>query len=95
MANDLNGKSRIAAQYDAIDNILVDATHPWNALVNDSYGHGTHIASIMLSSDTQDGFLAEQPQGIAPDAHLISVKAFNGTGVGTYANVLNGLELDF
>ena len=33
-----------------------------------------------------------QPAGIAPNAHLISVKAFNGTGVGTYANVLSGLN---
>ena len=55
LANDLNGKSRIAAQYDAIDNILVDATHPWNALVNDSYGHGTHITSILLSSRPHPG----------------------------------------
>jgi serine protease AprX len=92
LGNDLNGNPRLLAQYDAINSIVVDATHPWVSSVNDSYGHGTHITSLMLSSFIWDLYQDYEPQGVAPDARLISVKAFNGQGVGTYANVINGLN---
>jgi len=91
---DLNGNNRMVAQYDAINNILVDATHPCKSYpcVNDTYGHGSHVTGLIASSNTSDAVLNGQPQGIAPMVHLINVKAFDGTGNGTYANVLNGLN---
>src|ERR1019366_6410941 len=89
---DLNGAPRIPAQYDAINNVLVDAAHPCATCANDGYGHGTHVSSLILSSNTVDPVLQGQPQGIAPMAKLISVKAFDGTGTGSYASVLNGLN---
>jgi serine protease AprX len=94
LTKDLNGNNRMVAQYDAIKNVLVDAAHPclWYPCVNDDYGHGSHITSLIASSNTQDLVLKGEPQGIAPMVHLVSVKAFDGTGTGTYASVLNGLN---
>jgi serine protease AprX len=94
LTEDSNGKNRMVAQYDAINNVLVDATHPCKnyPCVNDDYGHGSHVTGLIASSNTSDPALNGQPQGIAPMAHLISVKAFDANGSATYANVLNGLN---
>ncbi len=94
LTHDLDGNNRMLAQYDAINNVLVDASHPCKTYpcVNDTYGHGSHITSLIASSNTADAVLDGEPQGVAPMAQLISVKAFDGTGSATYASVLNGLE---
>jgi serine protease AprX len=91
---DLAGHNRMVAQYDAIKNVLVDAAHPCAnyPCVNDGYGHGSHITSLIASSNTADPTLQGEPQGIAPMVHLISVKAFDDTGTGSYATVLNGIN---
>ncbi len=91
---DLNGNNRMVAQYDAIADVLVDASHPCtnSPCVNDTYGHGTHIAGLIASATTNDSFLNGEPEGIAPMVHLINVKAFDGNGTGTYTSVLNGLN---
>ena len=79
--NDLNGNNKILAEYDATKSKVAHAP--------DDNGHGSHIASIIGSPDTSiDG----QPQGIAPMAKLVSVKAFNINGSSSYATVINGLN---
>jgi serine protease AprX len=54
----------------------------------DSNGHGTHVASTILSSrrSTSGKFVS-----VAPDARLVVVKAFNSNGGGTYADVIRGI----
>ena len=78
-----NGKPRILAQYDATirdgyENDLDD----WN-------GHGTHITSIMMSSGRTE---AGGYQGIAPNARVVAVRAFEPDGSGTYLNVIKALD---
>ncbi len=86
---------RVLAQFDAITNQFVD--HKTFAFDNvqlsspdrlgfndDDSGHGTHIASIALNSDTN----GKDFIGIAPGANLVAVKAFNGQGSGTYLDVI-------
>jgi serine protease AprX len=41
----------------------------------DTFGHGTHLAGIMVGDNAADGF-----QGVAPDARLVSVKASTANG---------------
>ena len=81
VANDMNGRNKILAMYDAIAGKVQNTP--------DGYGHGSHIASIIGSADTSvDGWFS----GIAPMAKLVSVKAFDSNGAATYANVINGLN---
>ncbi|MDH3786769.1 MAG: S8 family serine peptidase, partial [Acidobacteriota bacterium] len=55
----------------------------------DHNGHGTHVASIAVSSGVNsDGKF----NGVAPDANLIMVKAFDKDGMGSYASVIDGLD---
>ena len=74
---------RLVAQYDATEGIEVSP----NANT-DLSGHGTHVASILLSSRFKDS----EFNGIAPNANLIVVKAFDHDGSGTYADVIRGLD---
>ncbi|MDB6091888.1 MAG: peptidase and in, kexin, sedolisin [Gammaproteobacteria bacterium] len=55
----------------------------------DSYGHGTHVTSIAAggAQNLSLGYL-----GIAPQANLVIVRAFDGTGAGRYADVIAGLN---
>ena len=78
---DINGTARIKAQYNAITNKVAN--------VADKSGHGTHVASIALSSrlDANGKYL-----GIAPNARLVVVGAFGENGAGTYANVIRGIN---
>ncbi len=67
----------------------VDILSGTNAPVtSDPYGHGTHITSIAAGG-------AVSPIGtyfgIAPNANLVIVRAFDATGAGSYANVIAGL----
>jgi serine protease AprX len=51
------------------------------AVAKDPYGHGTHVTSI-----------AAGVFGIAPDANLVLVRAFDGAGAGNYTDVIAGLN---
>jgi len=80
------GQTRLVAGYDAI------AGRSFSKLTNtdtDDYGHGTHLASIAVSSrlDPNGGY-----NGMAPDASLVYVKAFDGQGRGSYADVIRGID---
>jgi serine protease AprX len=82
---DSSGNVRIRAVYDAIND--VEATSPLSG--DDPGGHGSHIASIAVSSLlTPEGLY----NGIAPGAHLVSVQAFNEYGQGSYADVIRAIE---
>ncbi|MGO9804523.1 MAG: S8 family peptidase [Steroidobacteraceae bacterium] len=92
--------SRILAQYDVIaassqpaaaqvlggltSLVAANATN-----INDLYGHGTHVTSIIASSGiaTTGNF-----QGVAPGVNLVSVRVLNAQGVGTYSNVISGIQ---
>ena len=78
---DISGAARIRVQYNAITNKVAN--------VPDKSGHGTHVASIALSSrlDANGKYL-----GIAPNARLVVVGAFDQNGAGTYANVIRGIN---
>jgi serine protease AprX len=92
---DSYGSWRFLAQYDAIaDQVLgmVDRSgRKWGIGIasDDDSGHGTHVQSVILSStlSSSDGF-----NGVAPDAYLVSVKAFDANGQGSYADVIRGID---
>ncbi|MBD3645961.1 MAG: S8 family serine peptidase [Pseudomonadales bacterium] len=83
-----DGKDRLLAYYDAIN----DSTSP---AMEDPNGHGSHIASVLASSQPavdEDGNQTGSYQGIAPDADLVVVKAFDDTGRATYMDVIRGID---
>ncbi|MDQ5807742.1 MAG: S8 family peptidase, partial [Actinomycetota bacterium] len=61
----------------------------------DGFGHGTHIAGLIAGNganrDAGDA-LRGRYAGVAPDAHLISIKADDGHGEATVADVIDGLQ---
>jgi subtilisin family serine protease len=80
------GQTRLLAGYDAIANSTIGKVTNTDT---DDYGHGTHLASIVASSrlDPNGGY-----NGMAPDAGLVYVKAFDGLGRGSYADVIRGID---
>lgn len=59
----------------------VDTLTGANKVDADPFGHGTHVASIAAGSF-----------GIAPEARLVIVRAFDKYGAGSYSDVIAGLE---
>ena len=58
-------------------------------ILDDFNGHGTHVTSIMAGS----GQIANGAyNGIAPNAEIVAVRAFEPDGSGTYLNVLLALD---
>ena len=58
-------------------------------VTGDPYGHGTHVTSIAASGAQS---LSGAYQGIAPQANVVAVRAFDGTGAGRYVDVIAGLN---
>ncbi|MEX2366817.1 MAG: S8 family serine peptidase, partial [Pseudohongiellaceae bacterium] len=82
-----NGDKRIVAYYDAIQN---RTTLP----LSDENGHGSHIASVVASSEPsidEERNATGSYHGVAPDANLVIVKAFDEQGRGNYMNVIRGI----
>ena len=78
------GDRRVLASYDAQNDTLLSG---WEIRKgNDGNGHGTHVAAVALSSRQIQGAL----NGVAPDANLVVVKAFDEHGEGTYGDVIRG-----
>ncbi len=77
------GQDRIVAHYDAIKDKIRDGK-----LNSDKNGHGSHIASVLLSSRHKDS----EYNGIAPGVDLIAVQAFDRDGLGSYADVIRALD---
>jgi serine protease AprX len=77
------GNSRALSKYNAkqsISTLLLD---------DDGNGHGSHIAGIVASSLQSDN---GKYNGMAPDVYLLSIKAFDADGRGSYTDVLDGLN---
>ena len=52
-------------------------------------GHGSHLTGIMVNTErAADG----RYFGIAPNANLVSVRAFDAHGQGTYSSVIRGID---
>ncbi len=78
-------KTRILAQYDALADAPLDQ---WQD--TDGSGHGAHVASIGVNSAVSGE--TGQYRGVAPDANLVVVRAFDEEGKGSYADVIRGLD---
>src|SRR6188768_1119064 len=83
---DSAGNGRVAAQYDAVNNVLQTT---WSSISTDMSGHGTHITSLIASSRKNGSGLYF---GVAPDARIISIKAFGEDGSSSYATVIRGID---
>jgi len=83
LLRDSNGRSRAFYKYDAQKSRI---TYSIN---DDQHGHGTHVTSIIASSVQDD---KGNYNGMAPDAYLLSIKAFDQNGNGSYTDVLDGLN---
>lgn len=74
----------VTVHYDAIRGVF----DPYAS--TDQNGHGAHVSSVILSSGTTQK--TQKYNGVAPDARLISVKAFDINGGGSYADVIRGID---
>ena len=78
----LSNAGRILASFDAMTSSLNDH-------MVDRNGHGTHLTSVMASSgQAQTGSY----NGIAPEANLVAIKAFDRNGSGTYSQVISAID---
>jgi len=82
---DSKGNKRVLARYDAMRG------HEVKDLFDDS-GHGTHMASIAVNSDIVSVNNTLRYQGVAPDAYLIPIKAFDENGQATLIHLLRALQ---
>jgi len=57
--------------------------------INDPYGHGTHVSSIIASSGVAT---TGKYQGVAPGVNLVSVRALDSNGRGLYSDVISGVQ---
>ena len=64
-------------------------TNPVDEWIDDWSGHGTHVTSVIVGSRKT---AALRFQGIAPDARVVSVKAFEADGSGRYIDVIRGIN---
>lgn len=53
----------------------------------DDHGHGTHVAGIITGHDARGRYI-----GVAPKAHVISVRIADEHGVGSESSLLRGLQ---
>ncbi len=77
---------KVIAFYDAINN--PQATNGSEIFPYDDNGHGTHCAGITAGT----GAPSYQHVGVAPQANLVGVKVLSGSGSGSYAQVMAGME---
>ncbi|EAQ98342.1 S8 family peptidase [Congregibacter litoralis] len=84
---DTQGKERVLARYDAIAGVEMDEAF-------DASGHGTHMTSVLARSGevTRDGTARPSYRGIAPDAKLVVVKAFDESGKAGFLDIVRGVQ---
>jgi len=82
LSTDLYGRDKFWGTYDAINNNLSNHS-------NEESGHGTHVASIAGNADYD---VYGNVYGVAPNAALVGIKAFDAEGKATYADVIRGIE---
>jgi serine protease AprX len=77
----------LTAVVDAVGNPVPVAAPPSTSI--DPYGHGTHVAGIMVGTGaSSQGRMA----GVAPQASLVSVRVLDDIGRGMASDVLAGLQ---
>ncbi len=81
--------NRFLAYYDAIADRLYEHPHLLKS-PGDPNGHGSHVAGIIAngSYEASDG----QYRGVAPSANIVAVRVLNEDGVGSYSDVLRGIQ---
>lgn len=82
LATDLYGRDKFWGTYDAITNTLSNYS-------NEESGHGTHVASVAGNADYD---VYGRIYGVAPNAAMVGIKAFDSDGKATYADVIRGIE---
>lgn len=78
---DLFGQDKAWGTYDAINNTISNYD-------DEASGHGTHVASIATNSDYDAN---GEIYGVAPNASHVGIKAFDGDGKASYADVIRGI----
>src|SRR5438552_840525 len=58
-------------------------------IVQDPYGHGTHVASIAAG---RGYYQTPDTTGVAPNADIYDVRVLNDQGTGTVTDVIEGIE---
>ncbi len=84
-----NRNSRFLAYYDAFSGKVYQTQQLFRS-PGDPNGHGTHVAGIIANSFYEP--LDREFRGVAPAANLVAVRVLDRTGVGTYSNVLRGIN---
>lgn len=82
LSTDLYGRDKFWGTYDAINNNVSNYS-------NEESGHGTHVASIAGNADYD---VYGNVYGVAPNASLVGIKAFDAEGKATYADVIRGID---
>lgn len=82
LSTDLYGRDKFWGTYDAINNELSNYS-------NEENGHGTHVASVAGNADYD---VYGNVYGVAPNAALVGIKAFDAEGKATYADVIRGID---
>ena len=82
LSTDLYARDKFWGTYDAINNELSNYS-------NEESGHGTHVASIAGNADYD---VYGKVYGVAPNAALVGIKAFDAEGKATYADVIRGID---
>jgi len=87
LALDTHGNRRILARYDAIADAAGEA-------VFDASGHGTHMTSIIAHNGaaSHSGIPTGTFKGVAPDANLVIVKAFDVAGKGDFLDIVRAVQ---
>ena len=57
----------------------------------DQYGHGTHVAGIVAAAAPAND-TGEAPVGMAPAAHLVSLKVLGADGTGKVSNAIRAID---
>jgi serine protease AprX len=58
----------------------------------DTYGHGTHMAGIIAGQDPATGAVSSRFNGVAPGAHLISLKVAAADGASDVSQVIAAID---
>ncbi len=82
--DDLLDAATGATRVDAFVDFVNDRLNPY-----DDYGHGTHVAGIVAGNGFDSGGART---GIAPAAHIISLKALDASGHGYVSDVIAALD---
>ncbi len=82
------GDGRLLAIYDASEQAF-SQDQQGDAVPGDEFGHGSHVTSIAISSRQTS---AGNYNGMAPNAELLVVRAFDATGTSSYATVIHGID---